>query len=174
LIAGALYARQQVALRKLDAMREAEGTYQSLIQRASYGVFRSDDAKMVVANEALAKMLLYDSAEELVEKDMSEIYFDPEERARLVERYRLDERADGVETKWRRKDGTPLAVRLSGRIVRYESGDIRCFEGIVEDVSARRALEDKLRNSHKQAALGRLVAGAAHEINNPLTAILGY
>jgi len=174
LMVGALYARQQATARKLEALREAEGTYHSLVEGASYGIFRADDEKMVLANAALARMLLYGSEEELLHKDMEEVYFDPEERARLIERYRLDERADGVETTWRRKDGTPLAVRLSGRIVRNSAGDLRFFEGVVEDMSARRTLEEKLRNSHKQAALGRLVAGAAHEINNPLTAILGY
>ena len=174
LLVGALYARQQTAVRKLEALREAEGTYHSLIQGATYGVFRADSEKLVVANMALAKMLGYDSEDELINKDMQEIYFDPEERARLIERYRLDERAEGVETTWRRKDGGPLHVRLSGRILRNGSGEVHYFEGIAEDLSARRDLEEKLRNSHKQAALGRLVAGAAHEINNPLTAILGY
>jgi PAS domain S-box-containing protein len=174
LLVGALYVRQQATVRKLEAMREAEGTYYSLIQGATYGVFRADSEKMVVANKALAKILGYDSEDELVEKNMKEIYFDPEERARLVERYKLDERAEGVETTWRRKDGSPLPVRLGGRIIRDDSGEVLFFEGIVEDMSARRELEEKLRNSHKQAALGRLIAGAAHEINNPLTAILGY
>jgi PAS domain S-box-containing protein len=174
LLVGALYSRQQATARKLEAMRAAEGTYHSLIQGASYGVFRADGEKMVVANQALARILGYDSEEELVDKNMQEIYFDPEERARPVERYRLDERAEGVETTWRRKDGSPLPIRLSGRILRNESGEILFFEGIVEDMSARRELEERLRNSHKQAALGRLIAGAAHEINNPLTAILGY
>jgi PAS domain S-box-containing protein len=174
LIVGALYARQQATARKLDALREAEGTYHSLVEGASYGIFRADEERMVLANAALARMLLYDSEEELLHKDMQEVYLDPEERARLIEQYRLDERADCVETTWRRKDGSPLAVRLSGRIIRNSTGEVRFFEGVVEDMSARRTLEEKLRNSHKQAALGRLVAGAAHEINNPLTAILGY
>ena len=174
LIIGALYARQQAATRKLEALREAEGTYHSLVQEASYGIFRADEEKIVLANRALAAMLRYDSEEELLDKSMQEIYFDPEERARLVERYRMDARAEGVETTWRRKDGSPLTVRLSGRIIRNDKGEFRFFEGVVEDMSARRTLEEQLRNTHKQAALGRLVAGAAHEINNPLTAILGY
>jgi two-component system NtrC family sensor kinase len=175
LLLGALYARQQATARKLEALREAEGTYHSLIQGASYGVFRADGEKMVLGNRTLAKILGYDSEDELVGKNMQEIYFDPEERARLVERYQSDERVDGVETTWRRKDGSPLPVRLSGRIIRnITGGGFLFFEGIVEDMSARRELEEKLRNSHKQAALGRLIAGAAHEINNPLTAILGY
>jgi PAS domain S-box-containing protein len=173
-IVGALYSRQQATARKLEALREAEGTYHSLVEGSSYGIFRADDEKLVLVNKALAKMLYYDSEDELVNKPMEEIYFDPEERARLVERYRLDERAEGVETTWRCKDGSPLAVNLSGRIVRHPGGEFHFFEGVVEDMSARRTLEDKLRNAHKQAALGRLVAGAAHEINNPLTAILGY
>jgi PAS domain S-box-containing protein len=44
---------------------------------------------------------------------------------------------------------------------------------IVKDVTAQKQLETQLHQSEKLAALGRLVAGAAHELNNPLAAILG-
>src|SRR5207237_7326973 len=73
----------------------------------------------------------------------------------------------------KRKDGTGFTARISAKMTRDANGH-QYVEGIVEDVSSRRALEDQLRHSEKLAALGRLVAGAAHEINNPLTAILGY
>ncbi|NWG20664.1 MAG: GAF domain-containing protein [Chloroflexi bacterium] len=44
---------------------------------------------------------------------------------------------------------------------------------VVKDMTALRRLESQLRQSEKLAALGRMVAGAAHELNNPLAVVLG-
>ena len=46
------------------------------------------------------------------------------------------------------------------------------FDGYVEDVTPLRATEQALRQAEKLAALGQLVSGVAHELNNPLSAIL--
>jgi PAS domain S-box-containing protein len=48
------------------------------------------------------------------------------------------------------------------------------YEGIVKDVTRRRAMEQQLLQADKLASLGQLAAGIAHEINNPLGLILGY
>jgi signal transduction histidine kinase len=51
---------------------------------------------------------------------------------------------------------------------------LRLLRASEESLEHQRALQDELIRSEKLASMGRLVAGAAHEINNPLTAILGY
>ena len=75
---------------------------------------------------------------------------------------------------WKRKDGTRLTVRLSGRTFRNEPDHTTEFQVIVEDVSERRRLEDQLREAQKIEAVGQLAGGIAHNFNNLLTAILGY
>src|SRR5205807_2356982 len=115
------------------------------------------------------------SEAELLAIDLdSDLYRDPGERDRLFERYLGEDYVEGVELRWKRKDGSVITVRVSSRVLRDESGQPESFEGIVEDVTARHVIEAQLRHSDKLTALGRMVAGAAHEINNPLTAILGY
>jgi diguanylate cyclase (GGDEF)-like protein/PAS domain S-box-containing protein len=98
-------------------------------------------------NEALVAMLGYRSKEELLAVNLAtDIIRDPIERARLFESYRQTGHVDLIEVEWKRKDGTPMRVRLSGRQVGIEEGARDGCEIIAEDVTAQRASEDHLRH----------------------------
>jgi PAS domain S-box-containing protein len=131
------------------------------------------EGAFVSVNPALARMLGYESEEELIGADLAhDIYVEQAAREVLVERYADAERVEGLEIEWRRKDGTPILVRLGGRPVRTPDGPINHSEMIVEDITERRALEDQLRQAQKMEAVGQLTGGIAHDFNNLLTVIL--
>jgi two-component system sporulation sensor kinase C len=71
-----------------------------------------------------------------------------------------------------RKDGTPFWNELYLSPIRNREGAITHFVGIQQDVTARVEFEDALRESEKLAAVGRLASSIAHEINNPLEAMM--
>jgi PAS domain S-box-containing protein len=159
-------------------LRRSEARYRSLIQGAAYGLFRTTlDGRIVDANPAFANMLGYDSVEDLKTINISEVYANPETRALIIERHlRTPGRTLSGEFAWRRKDGTAIVVRLAARLVDVALEDDcagNTLEGIAEDITHKRALEEQLRQSQKMEAVGRLARGIAHDFNNVLAAILG-
>ena len=157
-----------------EALRQSEAEYRSLIQGAAYGIYRSTtEGKFLDVNPALVAMLGYDSEAELLAANLAtEIYWDSAEHAHAIAQHL--ERWDGLEVEWKRKDGTPITVRLSGRVVRDAQGAMAYFEGIAENITEQRLLEAQLRQSQKMEAVGRLAGGVAHDFNNLLMVMRGY
>jgi two-component system NtrC family sensor kinase len=77
------------------------------------------------------------------------------------------------ELQLRRHDDETVFLEVSARLVQNTlgTGEIHC---IARNLTERRRLEEQLVHAEKLSAIGQLVAGVAHELNNPLTSISGY
>src|SRR5271169_2544455 len=132
-------------------LRHSQARYRALAGNLSYGICRcSVDGQFLEVNEAVLRMLGYESIEELLALGlMYDIIQDPGRRAQLLGQSGADALLDPIETVWKRKDHATLKVRLSGREVVSEQGELEAYEVIAEDVTRQRELEDHLR---RQAA----------------------
>ncbi len=166
-VAERLRQTDEVTRRSQDALKASERRYQSLIAFAPIGIYRSTrEGRFVSANLALARMLGYDSPEDVLRLDLrKDLYCDGAERERLVAEIA---RLGGVgtwEVLWKRHDGAPLWVRLDSRIVRGESGEE--YEGFVHDIDQRKKAEEALRRSEERFHRAFSVSPAAMSLSEP-------
>jgi len=159
------------------ALRASEASYQTLVEHAPVGIYRSTpDGRFLTANAAVARILGYDSATAVLGLDLArDVYADPAERQQLLDRDTYTDRQyDDVEATWKRQDGRLLTVQLSVRAVRDGAGPVAYYETFVRDVTDQRRLQQQLVQSQKMEAVGRLAGGIAHDFNNLLTVITSY
>ena len=157
------------------ALKISETHHRSVFEGAVHGIYRGTlDGRFLEVNPALVTMLGYSSAEEVLKLRVSQdVFAEPEEGLRLLHKWQLTAEIE-EEVKWKRRDQCPIAVRLSGRVLRTENQRAAGIEVIAEDVTERRVLEEQLRQAQKIEAVGQLAGGMAHEFNNYLGIVLGY
>jgi diguanylate cyclase (GGDEF)-like protein/PAS domain S-box-containing protein len=130
------------------ALRHSQSLYRALVENPAYGICRCDaEGKFVDVNQALLTMLGYETKEELLTANReSEIVLDLGHGAPLAALAPVSVRIEPVEIEWKRKNGTTLKARISGRGVFDEHGFFDGYELIAVDVTEQRALEDHLRH----------------------------
>ena len=104
---------------------------------------------------------------------MSHLYVDSHARSSLLPELMRQRSFRGVEVQWQHANGSPITVKLSGRIVQDDTSRGPVFEVIAEDITEYRALEEQFLQVQKMEAVGRLAAGISHDFNNILGVIIG-
>lgn len=167
-------SRTPVLLAKAqEALRESEEWYRQIVEATTDGIIRIDgDARIVFANGRFAEMLGCEP-EELIGTSVFDLMI-PAERTIAAEAFRvrgwgIKDAVDGI---LRRKDGADIQVHIAGTPLVNAQGVKLGHLGVVRDVTERKKLQAQLMVSDRMASVGTLAAGVAHEINNPLAAVI--
>jgi two-component system, cell cycle sensor histidine kinase and response regulator CckA len=166
------------------ALRRREAELQAVWQHAGLGVALVDRTGYITRmNPALEGLLgaassaykgtLFTDCSQTEEQDI--------ERARFATLMAGDDATYQSEHRFQRHDGTTFWGRVTVSAIRDHTGHPTGAMAILEDVSVRRQAEhnlrvseERLRRAQKMEAIGRLVAGVAHNFNNLLTVTRGY
>jgi PAS domain S-box-containing protein len=152
--------------REIAGRREAERRYRDIVEHALEGIYQATlDGQFVRANPAMARMLAYDSPDELIRSvtdSGNQLHVDPARRAALVARLESEGMITGEEIQLYRKDGRPIWAILNARIVCEVGGDCRFIEGIIQDCTERKRMEAELDAYRNH--LERLVADQTEEL----------
>jgi diguanylate cyclase (GGDEF)-like protein/PAS domain S-box-containing protein len=129
------------------ALRHSQALYRALLDNPSYGVCHCDAHGLFLdVNQAFASMLGYDSRDELLAANRSSrIVLGLGHSRSSAELFPGSATLLPFEREWKRKDGTLLKARLSGRDVFDDQGKFNGCEIIVLDITEQRSLEDHLR-----------------------------
>jgi PAS domain S-box-containing protein len=135
-------------------LRQAEEMYRSIFENAVEGIYQvSPQGKYLSANPALAEILGYASAEELMETVTnldSQIYVQPMRRFELIAYLKRYDSVSDFESEVYRKDGGIIWVSENVRSIVGGDGEIICFEGSVQNITHRRRTEDELRRHRRR------------------------
>ena len=130
-------------------LKRSERRLRNLYNRLPVGIYRSTpNGKILFANPALVKLFRYESMEELIEDYHSRgQLINNKGRKRFLEHIKEKESVTGLKMTYKRKDNTSIVVRENASIIRDDAGNIRCYEGTMEDITEQEITREKLWHS---------------------------
>lgn len=149
--------------------------FRDLVELSPEASYVSRDNALIYLNPAALRLFGAASAEQMLGQSVLN-WVAPEFHAfALARRQRLEatgESAPLAEMRFLRVDGTPFDAEVHAAAMEHDGE--RGIVAMLRDLSARRALEQRLRVAEAQEAVGRLAGGIAHDFNNTLSVILGH
>ena len=157
------------------ALRESEERYRRLVDHSPDAILVHGEGRILYANAAAAGTFGASAPEALSGRPVMDFLAD-EHREFVADRirrmYENRETVPPAEIKIVGFDGQIREVEAAGGPITYEG--LPAAQVVLRDITERKQADRRLREASRLASIGELAAGVAHEINKPLTSILGY
>ena len=172
---GFVVTRMDITERKRAelAAKEADELVRRVLEACPVNIqmTRAHDGKLLYRSPATVELL-----GEV--KSAIDYYVEPNDRRRYVERLMSDGKVDDFETLLKRRDGGTCWCSISSRLIDFHGDQVIVSHtyDLTDRMDMQQELErqrETLHQNEKLSALGELLAGVAHELNNPLSVVLG-
>jgi two-component system NtrC family sensor kinase len=142
-----------VLARDVSALRKNEARFTELFESLQEGIYiTTPDGAILDVNPALVRMLGYDSKEDVLKRQVPEIFVDRAERKVIKDQIEHQPMIQGREITLIRKDGTSIVCLNTAAAVRDNSGRVVRYQGALMDITERREMERRL---HQQQEFAR-------------------
>jgi len=161
---------------QMRELRTAEAKYRRIFENARVGIFQTTpDGRVLDVNPAWAEFLGYRDREEVLASvgDVgAQVYADRSDREALLDVLRREGHVVRREMRLKRRDGSLMWGSITAEAIRDDEGRLVMIEGIADDVTEQKRMQELMIEAEKMISVGGLAAGMAHELNNPLGIIL--
>ena len=170
---GIFYDLREI-LRAQEELLESEAKFRELFETVRHGLyFSTREGKFLECNQAMVDMLGYADKEELLAIDLArDLYLDASDRMEFQRRVEAEGFVKDYEVNFKKNGGEPITVLLTAHVRKDRAGMVLGYQGLFVNVTEWRRLEQQLFQSEKLAAMGRLTAQIAHELNNPIYGVM--
>lgn len=159
---------RELLLRKQN--RKLNLLNQILITRTGNGIILTNEKGLVTEMNQFAEDIYNHTRSSIIGKSIFDLPFTGGYFKRVIE---FGERYKNEELKFTTKTGQTVIYLLDVQPIYEEEKMIGVF-GQFRDITERYVMEEKIKEAEKKALAGRIAAGIAHEIRNPLTTVRGY
>src|SRR5256712_5853483 len=138
-----------------QALLDSEEKYRNIFNFASVGIFQATrEGQLITANTALARIVGYDSVDELLELNLRDVYFHPDDRDAHILNQISGTSVAEAQVLWKRKNGAPMWVHINAHAIQDALGGL-LFESFVYDITERKLAEQQLAaaNAQRKAVL---------------------
>jgi PAS domain S-box-containing protein len=139
-----------------EQLRESEEKYRTLTNNVNLGVYRNTvglKGRFLEANPAIVKMFGYKSKEEFLAINVSDLYQNAEDRKKFNEKMLREGFVRNEELELKKKNGIPFIGSISTVAVKDEEGNVKFYDGIIEDITERKRAEKALQESERKLRL---------------------
>jgi len=136
-----------------EAQQQAEANYRSIFENALEGIFQTTpNGRYISANSSLARIYGFSTPEELISSITNigqQIYVNPDTRTEFIRLMQEHDTVSRFEKKVYRRDGSVIWTVENARAVRDSQGTLLYYEGSVADITERKLVEERLRESER-------------------------